>query len=310
MGLRPDQITKIREDGYVVVEDVLSRADLQPVIEEISEAIDREARALVARGELSRSYAEEPYEKRLTCITAETEAIYWSIYSGNLHGPGIFDLITNPKLLNLAESLVGPEIIASSVYRLRPKLPGFAHGVVPWHQDSGYFEPYCDDELVLTMWIPLVDATPARGCLRVMRHAHMTGVVPHRKATDGTGYLEIPKPHLPLNEIVTVPLSLGGVLLLTNRTPHCSGDNATDVIRWSVDIRYQSADLPTNYDSPSGWTNEELPHDAPSACYPPEADFLVRSRRRPWEVVRDSKTFSRIRQKHVEIASPATVRWA
>ena len=194
---------------------------------------------------------------------------------------------TNPKLLDLAESLLGPEIIASSVYRLRPKVPGFAHGVVPWHQDSGYFEPYCDEELVLTMWIPLVEATPERGCLRVMRRAHTNGVVPHRRATDGTGYLEIPKPHLPLSDVVTVPVSLGGVLLLTNRTPHCSGDNVTDVIRWSVDIRYQSADLPTNYDSPSGWTNQELPHDAPIACYPPEADFLVRSRRRPGDVVRD-----------------------
>ena len=100
------------------------------------------------------------------------------------------------------------------------------------------------------------------------------------------------------------------MLLLTNRTPHCSGDNVTDVIRWSVDVRYQSANLPTNYQPPSGWTNDELPHDAPDACYPPEADFLVKSRRRPGDVVRDSETFSRIRQKHVERASPATVRWS
>ena len=222
----------------------------------------------MTRGELSRSYADEPHEKRLTRITAETDAVYWSIYSGNLHGLGIFNLITNPKLLDLAESLVGPEIIASSVYRLRPKLPGFAHGVVPWHQDSGYFEPYCDDALVLTMWIPLVDATLERGCLRVMRRAHTTGVVPHREATDGTGYLEIPRPHLPLNDIVPVPLSLGGVLLLTNRTPHCSGDNVTDVIRWSVDVRYQSADLPTNYQSPSaGRTkNFHMTQQLPATC--------------------------------------------
>ena len=308
MGLYPNQIARFHEDGYLVVEDVLSPADLQPVIQEISEAIDKEARALMAQGELSRSYADEPFERRLAYITAETEAVYWSVCSGNLHGPGVFHLITNPKLLDLAESLLGPEIIASSVYRLRPKVPGFAHGVVPWHQDSGYFEPFCDEELVLTMWIPLVEATPERGCLRVMRRAHTNGVVPHRRATDGAGYLEIPKPQLPLSDVLTVPVNLGGVLLLTNRTPHCSGDNVTGVTRWSVDIRYQSADLPTNYDSPSGWTNQELPHDAPIACYPPEADFLVRSRRRPGDVVRDPETFSRIRQRHVE--GPATVRWA
>ena len=31
-------------------------------------------------------------------------------------------------------SLVGPDIIGSSVYRIRPKLPGFAGGEVPFHQ--------------------------------------------------------------------------------------------------------------------------------------------------------------------------------
>ena len=35
-------------------------------------------------------------------------------------------------------------------------------------------------------------------------------------------------------------------LLMTNRTPHGSYENTTDVVRWSMDLRYQSAALPTN----------------------------------------------------------------
>ena len=67
-----------------------------------------------------------------------------SLWNGVLHGPGFFALITNPKLLDVAESLCGEELIASSVYRLRPKIPNYNYGAVPWHQDSAYFEPYCD----------------------------------------------------------------------------------------------------------------------------------------------------------------------
>jgi phytanoyl-CoA hydroxylase len=36
------------------------------------------------------------------------------------------------------EDLAGPEIIASSAWRLRTKIPNFGYGEVPWHQDSAY----------------------------------------------------------------------------------------------------------------------------------------------------------------------------
>ena len=45
----------------------------------------------------------------------------------------------------------------------------------------------------------------------------------------------------------------------------------------------------------------------PVACYPPEADFLVRSKQRPLEVVTDWEEFHRIRKTH--LAQPVTQRW-
>jgi len=306
MKLSPRQIAEFHREGHLILEDVFSDADLQPVIDEIGEEIDRRARALVASGDLSRTYEEEGFETRLTRITAETDKLYWSICSGQLAGPGIFSLITHPKMVDIAESLVGPEIIASSVYRLRPKIPGFPHGVVPWHQDSGYFEPYCDQRLVLTAWIPLVDATPERGCLQVIPRVHTAAIFRHR-VHSGLPYLEIPPEDLPSGEWVTVPVRKGGMLLLTNRTPHCSIDNVTDVIRWSADLRYQHADLPTNYQTFYGQPFREPREDEPVACYPPEADFLVRSRKRPQDVVTDWHRFNELRQKH--ISRPVTDRW-
>ena len=94
-------------------------------------------------------------------------------------GRALFEVITHPKLVRKVESFIGPEIVGASAYRIRPKVPGMPSGVVPWHQDSGYFSPHCDDSLILTCWIPLVDATPENGCLQVLPRVHRQGVVRH-----------------------------------------------------------------------------------------------------------------------------------
>lgn len=307
MRLTQAQIDFFHQEGYLAIEQLFDETDLQPLIDELNSEIERRAQAMVAAGELSRTYAEEGFETRLARITAENEKLYWTINSGQLAGPGIFSLISNPKLLDVAESLVGSEIIASSAYRIRPKVPGFGHGVVPWHQDSGYFEPYCDKSLILTVWVPLVDATPERGCLEVMPRAHRGEVVRHARSSNGM-YLEIPSSDLPEGSVVTTPIPKGGALLLTNRTPHRSTENISDCIRWSVDIRYQNAALPTNYPLDDADRPVEAEEGVPLACYPPEADFLVRSKTYPARVVTDWRDFNRLRTGHERVGM--TQRWS
>lgn len=304
-GLSPDQVAQFHEQGFLVVEDLIDSQMLAALEDGITEIIDQLATELVESGQLSSTYAGEPFTKRLTRITEETKAVVGKITDGNLAIPAFFELIRYAPLLDVAESLCGPELIASSVYRLRPKLPNYGPGVVPWHQDSGYFEPYCDSSLILTCWVPLVDADERNGCLQVLRYGHRGAVVPH-----GSGphhYLEIAESDLPSGEIVTVPVKRGGVLLMTNLTPHCSTPNTTEGIRWSMDLRYQSADLPTN--APITRLPEELPlpGSAPLACYPPEADVLIRSAKRPDQVIAGAEQFEQIRQNH--IPGDVTERW-
>ena len=307
--LSDEQMRFFEREGYLVVEDLFADEDLQPVIAEISDEVDRRARALVGEGVLSRPYDEHGFETRLAHISRETDRVALAIWDGSLAGPAFFGLITHPKLLDVAEQFCGPELIASSVYRLRPKIPGHDKGPVPWHQDSGYFEPYCDDALVLTVWVPLVDATPERGCLWVAPRAHRGPVLTHWNRP-GKPYLEISGADLPKEQApVCVPVRKGGALLLSNRTPHASFDNSTDVVRWSMDLRYQSAALPTNAPI-TRLEGESLPSEAdgvPLACYPPEADFLVRSRTRPDEVLTDAAAFKRLRAEHER--RPVTKRW-
>ena len=310
--LTADQVAFFEREGYLVIEDLLTGNELQPVLDEIAEEIDVRVRALVERGKLSRPYDEHDFKHRLVRITDETEEVAASIWHGVLSGPAFFDLIRNPKLLDIAEQFCGPELIGSSLYRLRPKVPQSPRSAVPWHQDSAYAEPYCDRHRILTFWTAFVDATEENGCMWVNPRSHKLGVLTHARRYHDDPYLNIPARFRPPHrQPVCVPVRKGGVLLMTNLTPHASFENRTDTVRWSMDVRYQSAVLPTN--APITHLEGEIvssgEDDIPPACYPPEADFLLRSRSRPDEVVTDPAEFHRIRDEHLGARSPSRKRW-
>lgn len=306
--LTANPIEHFHSEGYLVVDGVFPDGELQPAIDEITREVNRRAGKLVREGALARTHAEAGFERQLARISRETDELAVSIWNGVLSGPGIFHMLTSPRLLDIAETFCGPEIIASSVYRLRPKIPNYGYGAVPWHQDSSYLEPYCDNALVITVWVPLVDANEANGCLWVIPGSHRAPVVKHRLHASGK-YLEIAKEDLPMGDAVACPVPKGGILLMTNRTIHGSFENTSDIVRWSMDLRYQSASLPTN--APITRLADEdiasVETGVPAACYPPEADFLVRSRQRPEEIIRTAEAFDALRRNHP--AAEVTNRW-
>jgi phytanoyl-CoA hydroxylase len=307
--LSESELEQFSREGYLVVDRLFDDSELQPVIDEISSELDKRAREAVAAGELSRNYSEYGFEHRLAHINRENDKIAKSMWDFKVVLPSFFTLMTNSKLLDVAEQLCrSEELIASSVYRLRPKVPSHDWSPVPWHQDSGYFEPYCDKSLILTVWLPLVDATEERGCMWVIPEMHRGEVLPHRPDAIAH-YLEIDEEFFGGRRPVCCPVNKGGVLLMTNRTPHASFENKTDIVRWSMDLRYQSADLPTNAHITrlEGEVVADPEQGVPLACNPPEPDFLVRSKERPEQVMKTPEEFIALRMNHV--ISPATDRW-
>ena len=278
------QVAQFHAQGYVMVPDIFTAEDLEPLRQEIAGLIDEEAQKLAHEGMITDLHQDASFETKLTRLLAdypELEGRFMRAIEGKEGGghtgEEMFRVLTHPKLLDAMESLVGPEIIASSVYRIRPKVPKLGRGVVPWHQDSGYFAPHCDKDLIVTCWLPLVNATPENGCLQVLPQAHREGVVTHHTGGNA-GFLVIEEDNLPrpAQQTVTVPVPLGGALLLTNTTPHCSTPNLSDTIRWSIDLRYQGANAPTNaFQMPDEFDAEAPPFQI--ACYAPEGDFVVRS---------------------------------
>jgi len=303
------QERQFEEEGYLVLQDIFTDAELQVVIDAITKDLDTKAKAAVAEGKLSRDYAEYDFEHRLAKVNEEDKKIASSMWDQQVVLPEFFHLISNTKVVDIAQQLCkSDELIASSVYRLRPKVPNHPFSAVPWHQDSGYFEPHCDNDLILTVWIPLVDATEENGCMWVIPKLHKGAVLPH--APDHIAhYIEILDEYTnDKSKWVCCPVKKGGAFIVTNRSPHASFENKTDIVRWSMDLRYQSASLPTNAKIKHSTANIQNDEDGvPLSCNPPEPDFLVRSTLHPEAVLTSADEFVKLRYSHV--FKNTTNRW-
>ncbi len=302
MQLTNEELDQFHTLGYVVKPAVFTQSDMQPIKAAINETVNAKARQLYAAGQLADLCANEPFETRLAAIQAVDAAAAQAIVQhlsgkggGGYSGPAMLAMLRHAFLLGCITSLIGPDIVGSSVYRIRPKMPLWTRGEVPWHQDSGYFLPHCDTHLIVTCWVPLIDVDLENGCLWVLPKSHQTGILTHHRDGHG-GYLEIVDQDLPPIEPLPLPMTAGSVLFMTNLTPHASFENRTNQVRWSLDLRYQSMGAPNNIDeAPTDVTPERDP--VTMACYPPEADFVIRDTQHPEREIRAPEAFHHLRER-------------
>jgi phytanoyl-CoA hydroxylase len=242
--LSETQVDFYHREGYLVLPQLLNDADLAPAQQAMESKVEEIAVELFAAGQITNRHEDAPFESRLALLFENGSAEDFLHYgrSWRERRPGYYDLMANPKILDAVESIIGPEIFASPVYNTRPKVPGIAAGVVPWHQDKSYW-PDANANPVITVWIPFVDANEWNGCLHIWPRTHKTQVLSyHTETTTGTGYTEIDAEHLTKIKAIPLPLTAGGAILFNDRCIHMSTPNQSAQVRWSVDLRYQPTD--------------------------------------------------------------------
>jgi len=158
--------------------------------------------------------------------------------------PFYADLVRNPKILDVVESLIGPDILVwtSTFFIKEANSPTFA----AWHQDSTYFglAPYEQ----VTAWVALTDASQGAGCIEVlsahgkprqMRH------VPKKLANsiNRTGQTITE----PLDDagVLAMPLEAGQFSLHHTLCVHRSAPNHTPHRRVGLGINYIPAHVRT-----------------------------------------------------------------
>lgn len=245
--------------GYVIVDDVIPLEVLDRMLDSLA------FRAAVYGQELQRaggprSYASEELSKQLIEVVKSGEtwpgqALDISLPKGDIAPdtpmflePEAFELLTEPHLLDVIERFIGPEIWLSPVGHVRLKVPieiAPAHntrlGTIGWHQDNGVLLEEADTVEILTVWIPLREATVENGCLCVRPTPRGFDLVEHC-----AGGLSIPATEMPAVAEVPLPMRRGSVLFLHSRTLHSALPNMSgNEVRISMDLRYQPVESPT-----------------------------------------------------------------
>lgn len=312
-----DPISKraqLAEDGYLVVEDLFDPAiDFAPLYPEWQSILDDLVDRLVAEGALTNRYAELPFDQRLIAINAAsgaTDPQPFDISLPQKHirhdtplhlSTSIFSLLTHPRLLDVAEELLGSELVSNPIQHVRMKLPArtlrgaaaesYLAAKVPWHQDWGVLLPEADASTILSCWVAITDADEENGCLQVIPGSHRSDLLSHCPTDPQSS---IPDRFLELDKACSVPMRAGSVLFFERRLVHGSLDNVTpDRIRISMDLRYQPAGQPTGRP------------DFPS--------FLARSASRPDAVLSDPSAWVELwletRSRLAEDGVPKFTRW-
>lgn len=243
-SLTDEQIATYDDQGYLVLQHLLNEQDMLPVRDALREKVSMIANELLADGLINDTLEDHPFETRLAELFCDLTDEHFLSYGRSWRDrlPGYYHLMSNPRILDAVESLIGGEIFANPVYNVRPKVPGVAAGAVPWHQDKSYW-PDANSNPVITVWIPLVDATHENGCLHIIPRTHKRRVLKHHaEGYSGTGYTELDVNRLTKPEVVALPLEIGGAILFNDRCIHMSTPNNSPVVRWSVDLRYQPTD--------------------------------------------------------------------
>lgn len=333
-ALSADEQAVFARQGWLLKPSVFSEPELAPLQDAISLQLDALVAQLIKDGRLAAAdaFEGEPFATRLGRVVhalpdedSKMEVI--GVMSA-LMLPG-YDMTIYPSdptpladamigclrhalLLDAVASLLGTDdIVGQSTFRIRPKLPldpvvrdamAFDPGAVAMHQDSGYMLPHCESELIVTCWIPFAcPATVANGCLQVLPRKHSEGIMRHWLPPAGSGYIQLLPDDLDGSTAGAAPhpveMAVGDVLFLTNHTPHASGENLSDVTRWSMDLRYGAFSMPNSAEVlvPSGASEASMVDEGSSsvahgvACSPPERDFIVRDTQHPEREIVDGQ---------------------
>jgi len=276
-ALTSEEVRQFLDDGFLIIRNVLPPSAIQPLIDELKLKVDVAAKAAIEDSiiDLADTFDDAPFESRLglICKACSKRNWAWEHYFGETsynderqkpRSNGMFTLRTWPSLLDIVESVIGPEIFAHPQYNIRTKLPNQAETVIPWHQDLAFLDAEeAGDTLVINFWIPLVDTRMDNGCMQVMRGTHGLSLLPHNlrlPTPDGKVHVGIEDCDLPDGEIVTAEMNVGDVLMTTECVLHRSLPNISDTVRWSVDTRYSTLGKPTGRPDVPGFVARSLNH--------------------------------------------------
>ena len=259
--LTKEQLAYFEEFGFLPLSDILDPGEiLDPIIREYHIVLDNLCHDLFDQGRISSTFDGLAFGKRITKVMQETGEVHAQYFDFTLpfqdvhedtpmwFGEAVFNSLVCEELLDVVESIIGPEIYSTPVQHVRIKppekyLPKGNNGLpiiasTAYHQDAGVVTEDAEDTNMLTVWFPIFDTPVEAGPLKVVPGSHKGKLLRHCSNYNIFNLIEIPNHLFDESGAVPVPLNKGDIVVFHNKTVHGSLSNVSENVRWSFDIRY------------------------------------------------------------------------
>lgn len=224
-----EQKASYEDQGYLVFPEFLSAEELARLRAALAEVL-KEAEGLT-----------ESNEKFSVTKAVDGRSFVRRIFSPIAHHQAFYDLAHHPRILDVVENLIGPNIQLHHT-KLNLKPPSSPQARFEWHQDYPFF-PHTNYDLLAVM-IYLDDSTEENGCLSIIPGSHKWGPRNHLFASDGafSSQLEDKRVVEDPSQWQSVPVPAGGMELHHCNMLHSSKANRGDRPRSAIIMQFRAAD--------------------------------------------------------------------
>jgi len=222
--LTKEQIEQFNRDGYLMISGLFDAEEMD---------------LLMHIAKTDQQMAQEAYE-RMDAFSGRSKL--W--ITGSL-GEDIYSAFVRcHRIVDPIEQLLGGEVYHYH-HKMMLKEP-LVGGAWEWHQDYGYwYSNGCLFPYMASCLIAIDRATPANGCLQVIKGSHSMGRIDHGKAGEQTG-ADIERVNEALKHLEMVPCEMqpGAALFFHCNLLHRSDPNLSPNPRWSLICCYNAARNP------------------------------------------------------------------
>ncbi len=224
-----EQKSFYEDHGYLVFPELLSPAELAALRAALAEVLVEAEGLTTTTDKFSVTQADDGT---------------WSVrrvFNPIAHHQSFHDLVFNPKILDVVENLIGPDIQLHHT-KLNLKPPSNREARFEWHQDYPFF-PHTNFDLLAVM-IYLDESTEENGCLTIVPGSHKLGPRNHLFAKDGAFSSQLEDKSVlddPMDWL-KVPVPAGGMELHHCNMLHSSTANRGTRPRSAIVIQYRAAD--------------------------------------------------------------------
>lgn len=214
--LTPEQIQQYNQKGYICPLDVFTTKEAE---------------------------ANRVYFDRLLAKAEAAGKNNYSINGWHNTCEGIYDLLTDNRILDYVQDLLGPNLVSRMTHYFS-KRPGDTKQVA-WHQDASYW-PLTPSKTV-TVWLAIDDVDLGNAPMEVIPGSHVHGQIPFNKSKPKENNVLGQSVHDALNFGDPVPLTMkaGQISIHSDLLLHGSKPNPSDRRRCGLTLRYMPPEVRT-----------------------------------------------------------------